>query len=85
MAASCSAAVLWLDNVSGGPGSGPGKEFMKIGKIKKSEQPGCVVGIGSSAGGLEALQQFLTFLPADFASIHSSIRRCALEEVSMSS
>ena len=65
MAASCSAAVLWLDNVSGGPGSGPGKEFMKIGKIKKSEQPGCVVGIGSSAGGLEALQQFLTFLPAD--------------------
>lgn len=34
-------------------------------KIKKSEQPGCVVGIGSSAGGLEALQQFLTFLPAD--------------------
>ena len=58
-------AVLWLDNGSGGPGSGPGKEFMKIGKIKKSEQPGCVVGIGSSAGGLEALQQFLTFLPAD--------------------
>ena len=38
---------------------------MKIDKIKKSEQPGCVVGIGSSAGGLEALQQFLTFLPAD--------------------
>ena len=34
-------------------------------KIKKSERPGCVVGIGSSAGGLEALQQFLTFLPAD--------------------
>ena len=58
-------AVLWLDNGSDGPGSGPGKEFMKIDKIKKSEQPGCVVGIGSSAGGLEALQQFLTFLPAD--------------------
>ena len=38
---------------------------MKINKIKKSEQPSCVVGIGSSAGGLEALQQFLTFLPAD--------------------
>lgn len=38
---------------------------MAIEKIKKSEQPGCVVGIGSSAGGLEALQQFLTFLPAD--------------------
>ena len=31
---------------------------------KKSEYhaPGCVVGIGASAGGLEALQQFLTFL-----------------------
>ena len=58
-------AVLLLDNGSDGPGSGPGKEFMKIDKIKKSEQPGCVVGIGSSAGGLEALQQFLTFLPAD--------------------
>ena len=26
-------------------------------------QPGCVVGIGASAGGLEALEQFLTFLP----------------------
>ncbi len=38
---------------------------MTMDKVKKSEQPGCVVGIGSSAGGLEALQQFLTFLPAD--------------------
>ena len=47
-----------------GPGRSGGKS-MKIEKIKKSEQPGCVVGIGSSAGGLEALQQFLTFLPAD--------------------
>ncbi len=28
-------------------------------------QPVCVVGIGASAGGLEALQQFLTFLPAN--------------------
>ena len=28
-------------------------------------QPTCVVGIGASAGGLEALQQFLTFLPGD--------------------
>ena len=36
-------------------------------KMDKSgtERPGCVVGIGSSAGGLEALQQFLTFLPTD--------------------
>ena len=31
----------------------------------QNEKPGCVVGIGSSAGGLEALQQFLTFLPTD--------------------
>ena len=46
-------------------GKCPGKEVMEKEKIKKSEQPGCVVGIGSSAGGLEALQQFLTFLPAD--------------------
>ena len=28
-------------------------------------QPVCVVGIGASAGGLEALQQFLTFLPSN--------------------
>ena len=30
-----------------------------------SRQPVCVVGIGASAGGLEALQQFLTFLPSN--------------------
>ena len=29
------------------------------------QQPVCVVGIGASAGGLEALQQFLTFLPSN--------------------
>ncbi|MBO6105991.1 MAG: chemotaxis protein CheB, partial [Stomatobaculum sp.] len=28
-------------------------------------QPSCVVGIGASAGGLEALQQLLTFLPSN--------------------
>ena len=34
-------------------------------KIDRDAQPSCVVGIGASAGGLEALQQFLTFLPGD--------------------
>ena len=38
---------------------------MKFDEKRKNEQPGCVVGIGSSAGGLEALQQFLTYLPTD--------------------
>ena len=34
-------------------------------KVETDSQPSCVVGIGASAGGLEALQQFLTFLPGD--------------------
>ena len=34
-------------------------------KNRHEVQPTCVVGIGASAGGLEALQQFLTFLPGD--------------------
>ena len=34
-------------------------------KNENETQPSCVVGIGASAGGLEALQQFLTFLPGD--------------------
>ncbi len=33
--------------------------------ISMNMHPNCVVGIGASAGGLEALQQFLTFLPGD--------------------
>ena len=33
--------------------------------ISVSVQPNCVVGIGASAGGLEALQQLLTFLPSN--------------------
>ena len=33
--------------------------------LSVSFQPSCVVGIGASAGGLEALQQFLTFLPSN--------------------
>ncbi len=34
-------------------------------EINKELPPSCVVGIGASAGGLEALQQFLTFLPGN--------------------
>ena len=32
-------------------------------ELEMGRQPSCVVGIGASAGGLEALQQFLTYLP----------------------
>ncbi len=39
--------------------------MLNTGKKTKYNQPACVVGIGASAGGLEALQQFLTFLPRD--------------------
>ena len=34
-------------------------------EIRQELPPSCVVGIGASAGGLEALQQFLTFLPGN--------------------
>ena len=37
----------------------------RFNKNENEAQPSCVVGIGASAGGLEALQQFLTFLPGD--------------------
>ncbi len=40
-------------------------DMLNTGKKTKYNQPACVVGIGASAGGLEALQQFLTFLPRD--------------------
>ena len=33
--------------------------------LSREIPPNCVVGIGASAGGLEALQQFLTFLPSN--------------------
>ena len=42
-----------------------GVDKMKFDTERREERPSCVVGIGSSAGGLEALQQFLTFLPTD--------------------
>ena len=34
-------------------------------ELSVRKQPVCIVGIGASAGGLEALQQFLTFLPSN--------------------
>ena len=42
-----------------------GSANARYAKIESEAQPNCVVGIGASAGGLEALQQFLTFLPGD--------------------
>ena len=42
-----------------------GRANSRFAKLENEAQPNCVVGIGASAGGLEALQQFLTFLPGD--------------------
>ena len=42
-----------------------GSANSRFAKLENEAQPNCVVGIGASAGGLEALQQFLTFLPGD--------------------
>ena len=38
---------------------------MKFDTERREERPSCVVGPPPPAGGLEALQQFLTFLPTD--------------------
>ncbi len=40
-------------------------------------QPVAVVGIGASAGGLEALQQFLTFLPSNTGMAYVIIQHLA--------
>ena len=45
--------------------------------------PHCVVGIGASAGGLEALQQFLTFLPSDTGMAFVIIQHLAPNHKSM--
>ncbi|MBR1635287.1 MAG: response regulator [Lachnospiraceae bacterium] len=42
-----------------------------------SKQPVAVVGIGASAGGLEALQQFLTFLPSNTGMAYVIIQHLA--------
>lgn len=46
-------------------------------------RPNCVVGIGASAGGLEALQQFLTFLPSDTGMAFVIIQHLAPDHKSM--
>ena len=40
-------------------------EAKRPSESKRTAQPSCVVGIGASAGGLEALQQLLTYLPSN--------------------
>ena len=46
-------------------------------------QPVCVVGIGASAGGLEALQQFLTFLPSNTGMAFVIIQHLAPDHKSL--
>ncbi len=48
-----------------------------------SMQPSCVVGIGASAGGLEALQQFLTFLPSNTGMAFVIIQHLAPDHKSL--
>ena len=45
--------------------------------------PSCVVGVGASAGGLEALQQFLTFLPANTGMAFVIIQHLAPDHKSL--
>ena len=52
-------------------------------KLGMNIQPSCVVGIGASAGGLEALQQFLTFLPADTGMAFVIIQHLAPDHKSL--
>ena len=51
--------------------------------ISVNIQPHCVVGIGASAGGLEALQQFLTFLPSNTGMAFVIIQHLAPNHKSM--
>jgi two-component system CheB/CheR fusion protein len=46
-------------------------------------QPTCVVGIGASAGGLEALQEFLTFLPSNTGMAFVIIQHLAPDHKSL--
>ena len=51
--------------------------------MKKDPGPSCVVGIGASAGGLEALQQLLTFLPGNTGMAFIIIQHLAPNHKSM--
>ena len=51
--------------------------------LSKDRAPGCVVGIGASAGGLEALQQLLTFLPGNTGMSFIIIQHLAPNHKSM--
>ena len=51
--------------------------------LKERRKPACVVGVGASAGGLEALQQFLTFLPANTDMAFVIIQHLAPDHKSM--
>ena len=51
--------------------------------MNQGRRPVCVVGIGASAGGLEALQQFLTFLPGNTNMAFVVIQHLAPDHKSM--
>jgi two-component system CheB/CheR fusion protein len=50
---------------------------------KVVSRPNCVVGVGASAGGLEALQQFLTFLPSNTGMAFVIIQHLAPDHKSL--
>ena len=52
-------------------------------QMSVSVQPTCVVGIGASAGGLEALQEFLTFLPSNTGMAFVIIQHLAPDHKSL--
>lgn len=55
----------------------------KMTKKGNSTQPNCVVGIGASAGGLEALQQLLTYLPSNTGMAFVIIQHLAPDHKSL--
>lgn len=58
-------------------------EFNPKTRNQDVHHPNCVVGIGASAGGLEALQQFLTFLPGNTGMAFVIIQHLAPNHKSM--